>query len=619
MKILLLEDDESLAEALAQTLLKQNYSVDRAPDGQTGWDFTERFEYDLIILNIELPKIDGILFCQHLRQKRNDTPILLLTAQDNSFNKVQGLDAGADDYLVKPFDLKELLARIRALLRRGSLERTPLLTWGKLQLDPSRCEVKYATELLHLSPKEYSLLEFFLRNPQRVISHNLLLDRLWSAEDVPTEVSLRAHIKKLRHKLREAGAENLIETVYGVGYRLKLEPDAETERQGDQALPLACFTRGRREIETTVDTTVEAGLATLWQRYQKRYLDRVAVLEKIVWQLQRGTLSDEHQQQAQQQIHILAGSLGSFGLEKASQICRSLEQSLHQLDGTPLNIPVFAQLVAALRQELQTSTSPTLSLAESDPVSAGGLHRSGRLLIVDDDAVLVERLESAALNLNWQVESVANVSQARAAIARQPPTAILLDLCFPSPEETGYELLQELASKHPTIPVFVLTVKEALSDRIRVAQLGGRRFIPKSLSPQQVIQSVTEMMQAKAARILVVDEDVQLLELLQSVLEPHGFEFTLLNEPQKFCQVLEQTHPDLLMLNFEMPQVNGIELCQVVRNDMRWSRLPVIFLSADTNAETVQQSLAAGADDFVAKPIDPSDLLLRLSHRLHRF
>jgi DNA-binding response OmpR family regulator len=148
----------------------------------------------------------------------------MLTAKDTSADKVLGLDVGADDYVIKPFDLQELLARVRALLRRGNSALPPVLEWGSLRLDPNSCEVTYAEKLLSLTPKEYGLLELFLRSPGRVLSREIILEHLWSFEDIPGDDTVKTHIKRLRQKLKIVGVPStLIETVYGLGYRLKTQ------------------------------------------------------------------------------------------------------------------------------------------------------------------------------------------------------------------------------------------------------------------------------------------------------------------------------------------------------------------------------------------------------------
>ncbi|BAY64687.1 two component transcriptional regulator, winged helix family protein [Calothrix brevissima NIES-22] len=222
MKILLIEDEYRIAEALAEALRDQHYIVDIAHDGQVGWDFAKAFPYDLILLDLMLPKLDGITLCQQLRRQGYAMPILMLTAKDTSTDKVMGLDAGADDYVVKPFDLQELMARIRALLRRGIAILPPILEWENLRLDPSTCEVTYKGQQMHITPKEYKILELFLRNSHQVFNRHEILKHLWSFDEPPGEETVKVHIRSLRQKLKVAGANvDFIETVYGLGYRLK--------------------------------------------------------------------------------------------------------------------------------------------------------------------------------------------------------------------------------------------------------------------------------------------------------------------------------------------------------------------------------------------------------------
>ncbi|HEY9633894.1 MAG TPA: response regulator transcription factor [Coleofasciculaceae cyanobacterium] len=222
MKILLVEDDAYLAEALAEAIAEQHYAVDIVADGEKAWEQIRTLDYDLILLDVMLPKLDGIHLCKRLRFHSYQMPILMITARDTSTDKVIGLDAGADDYMVKPVDLPELLARIRALLRRGSASTSPTLEWCNLRLDPATHDVSYSNRPLYLTSKEYSLLELLLRNERRLLSRRVILEHIWSLENPPEEETIKAHIKSLRKKLRAVNApEDLIETVHGVGYRLK--------------------------------------------------------------------------------------------------------------------------------------------------------------------------------------------------------------------------------------------------------------------------------------------------------------------------------------------------------------------------------------------------------------
>jgi DNA-binding response OmpR family regulator len=222
MKVLLVEDDELLAGVVAEFLTDHLHVVEVVTDGESAWNQISALEYDLILLDVMLPKLDGIRLCQRLRSHGYSVPVLMITARDTSTDKVLGLDAGADDYMVKPLDFPELLARIRALLRRGSAISSPILEWGDLHLDPATYEVSYHDNTLRLTPKEYKLLELLLRNGRRILSRNTIIERLWSFENPPEEGTVKTHIKSLRKKLKIVGAPtNLIETVHGIGYRLK--------------------------------------------------------------------------------------------------------------------------------------------------------------------------------------------------------------------------------------------------------------------------------------------------------------------------------------------------------------------------------------------------------------
>ncbi len=226
MRILVVEDNVWLAENLIEVLTQQGYTVDWLDNGESVSNQIKLIPYDLMILDILLPCLDGFQVCQQLRQSNWQVPILMLTARNTLMDKVQGLDAGADDYLSKPFEMEELLARVRALLRRGQAQACNNLTWGQLQLNPATYEVYYGTHALNLTAKEFQLMELLLMHGRRVLSRSVIIEHCWSAENPPEEETVKAHIKTLRQKLRMVGAANLIETVHGRGYRL-MDRDSE--------------------------------------------------------------------------------------------------------------------------------------------------------------------------------------------------------------------------------------------------------------------------------------------------------------------------------------------------------------------------------------------------------
>ncbi|GJM80494.1 response regulator transcription factor [Paenibacillus timonensis] len=224
MRILIVEDEEDLARALAKGLKREGYAVDIALDGLIGWEMADTNEYDVMILDINLPELDGISLCQQIRRSSHhpDVLILMLTARSHPDEVEEGLDSGADDYLRKPFVFNELLARIRALLRRSSSVKSPVLQYEELTLDTNRKEVWFRKERISLTRKEFGLLEYLMLYPGEVISSERLLEHVWDIHADPLSSTVRVHINSLRRKLShhdpEAG-ERYIQTVQGHGYK----------------------------------------------------------------------------------------------------------------------------------------------------------------------------------------------------------------------------------------------------------------------------------------------------------------------------------------------------------------------------------------------------------------
>ena len=221
VKVLMAEDDPSVRKAVQRVLELEKYSVTAVNDGRQALEVLEQGKFDLIVLDVMMPFADGLTVCRESRHRGITTPILLLTARHEVGDRVAGLDAGADDYLVKPIDPPELMARIRALSRRAQIAEPTVLRWGELQLDPGMHEVSYAGQSVHLTPKEYNILELLLHHGRQVLKRITIVEHVWSLTDPPREDTINATIKSLRNKLKGAAApHNLIETIHGVGYRL---------------------------------------------------------------------------------------------------------------------------------------------------------------------------------------------------------------------------------------------------------------------------------------------------------------------------------------------------------------------------------------------------------------
>lgn len=522
MKLLLVEDDQAFAHSIRQLLETHYYSVDSAADGYMAQEMTEVFSYDLILLDWMLPKKTGIEVCQALREAGDRTPIILMTGKNSGTDEVAGLDAGADDYLVKPFGFEELLARIRAVLRRAEGIASPILEWGDLRLDPSSATVSChlpdgQSRPIPVTPKEYGLLEVFLRNPSRIFSMDALIDKVWSFDDAPTTGAIRTHIKGLRQKTRAAGLAEVVDTVYGLGYRLcpaiaVVASDRKFDRKSDRAADRAADRAPDNKPDNKPDSKTVASssaalsvdLSALWQPIKPIYLQRVETLSQKLSNLSAGSPSQDARENITAEAHALAGSLGSFGFSTLTPECRRIER-------------IF--------QEYET-------------------------------------LESKQLQ------------ELRVAIAKVQQT---IDTSEPA-----------------------LAPSLALTERSSVSHADSLKD------------------KAKAAKLLIVDDDPAILTLLEGLLQDWGFRLQLLSNPRQFWKSVEQFEPDLVLLDVEMPDVSGFELCQQLRNQPRWSELPILFLSAHTEAKTIQQVFSIGADDYIRKPIVAAELIARVNSWLER-
>jgi two-component system copper resistance phosphate regulon response regulator CusR len=220
MRILMVEDEGKVAELVARGLRAERYAVDVASDGNAGWAFANTYDYDLIILDLMLPGIDGLELLRRIRKKNEKVPVLILTARDATASKVENFEAGADDYLTKPFAFAELQVRVKALLRRGPLTQNSVVRVGDLEVDRLSQQVRRAGKRVDLTPKEYALLEYLATQPGRVFSRTMIVEHVWDQSFEGLTNIVDVYVRHLREKVDEPFSARLIRTVRGVGYCL---------------------------------------------------------------------------------------------------------------------------------------------------------------------------------------------------------------------------------------------------------------------------------------------------------------------------------------------------------------------------------------------------------------
>jgi len=226
MRLLLVEDEKKVSELVARALRAERYAVDVADDGERGWELVQAYEYDLVILDLMLPRLGGAELLRRIRRRREHVPILVLTARDATEDKVHQFEAGADDYLTKPFAFAELLMRVKALLRRGPVARSSVLRVADLEVDRLTQQVRRGGRRIELTPKEYALLEYLAANPGRVFSRTMIIEHVWDQSFEGLTNIVDVYVRHLRSKVDDPFPVKLIRTVRGVGYGLGEAPEA---------------------------------------------------------------------------------------------------------------------------------------------------------------------------------------------------------------------------------------------------------------------------------------------------------------------------------------------------------------------------------------------------------
>lgn len=365
-----------------------------------------------------------------------------------------------------------------------------------------------------------------------------------------------------------------------------------------------------RTEDSAANPAVAAELEALWMRFQDQMLARVETLGEALAALVDARMDDDLRRRAERDAHRLAGSAGTFGRHRASTFARSLEELFEgsaPIDSTA--VPDALAMVEWLRDELASPPSPAHSKAEDRSL----------VLVVHRDAELAEAIRLAVEARGLASHVTQGALAALTALVGVHPSVALVDL-----DEGGddvLDLVRELSAGTPPVVVLALTNDTGFLDRVDAVRAGVQGFLPSSLTPSALAGAAAatlEVAQLDRWRLLAVDDDPSVLAALVAHLEPAGLTVTGVTEPERFWVALRETTPDLVVLDLDMPEVSGAELCRLLRADPRWAALPVVFLTSHVGRDTIEAVFAAGADDYVSKPVVGSELVTRITNRLER-
>ena len=529
-RMLLINCDSSTIALLSSDLVNQRYVIEAITADEVSVESIVASSYDLIVLDASITRQPSIQFCHQLRDRGYPNPILLLTAKD--WDATTGLDAGADDSVFKPYHPSELIARVRALLRRGKLPLTPaLLTWEQLRLNPTSAEVTYKHQPLALTPKEYGLLNLFLQHPQRIFSRTTILDRLWSMADLPTERAVTNHIKELRQKLRAAGMmTDLIETVYGLGYRLKPAPamSTATDQPIEDALPSADIPIKTGAIAETVSLSYPSPTS----------LPSATVL----------VLDDDPTTRAALSYLLQPWGVHVVCLSQPDRLWETLTTTAPALLILDIEIP-FTRGIALcqkIRQDDHWGNLPIL------------------VITADTDADRVQQLFAAGVD------------------------------DFVGKPIVGPELVTRVVSRLERVYVQSATAREP-----RALETSRQNAI-LSLSPNLVL----------------VDDQPDNLRTLSAILNGQGYKVRKATSGEAALETICAQQPDLILLDIQMPEIDGYAVCAALKAAAVTREVPIIFLSALDDATDKLKAFAVGGADYITKPFQAEEVLARIKYQL---
>lgn len=357
-----------------------------------------------------------------------------------------------------------------------------------------------------------------------------------------------------------------------------------------------------------------AAMEAVWQQSRALMAGRVSTIEDAVAGLLSGATDRNARRTAEREAHKLAGSMGTFGRHRGSELAREIE-SLLQGSGPllPATTLRLSALAVDLRGELEKGAPP------SPPLQMPPLEREEEILVVDADADFAHRVVEEALACGLRASAVADAAAARAATTRGRPALILVDAALAGVGDEGLALVAELSAACPTASVVVASGPARGLSRVAVSRAGGHSVLDKRDSPRAVAGALARILRRRLdARILVVDDDPAVAAFLDELLRSRGIHVEGVSEPRRVWTALDELRPDLLVLDLDLPDIDGLELCRMIRRDSTWSDLPIVFLTGTEERERVRELFTAGADDHIPKPIVAEDVVARIANRLER-
>jgi diguanylate cyclase (GGDEF)-like protein len=371
----------------------------------------------------------------------------------------------------------------------------------------------------------------------------------------------------------------------------------------------------RRRSDIFGGAKAATALASVWERFREVTLKRVDVIEDAAVALLEGHLSPDHRRQAEREAAKLAGSAGTFGFPRSSQIARQIAEKLAIDSPGELDAVFISEQLLALRTDLEGRPQPVSS--EADAFESGD---TPVFLLVEVDEELSERIVIDGEARGLSVILALSVEAARTILVTENVSAALIGLGS-GEGNPMLDFVAELGSRVPPIATLVITERDTFADRLEVARLGARKFLEQTTPARAVVDAAMIALRRTrgvSATILAVDDDRQILDALEKLLTRRGMKVVTLNDAVRFWDVLEETSPDLVLLDLEMPHFGGLDLCRVMRNDRHWAKLPVVFLTGHNDPASFQEVFAAGADDIVLKPFAGFELINRIENRLQR-